>query len=34
MADSECRFIGRDRLLGLAHQFNCWADSLQQHPHQ
>ena len=34
MADSECRFIGRDRLLELAHQFNCWADSLQQHPRQ
>ena len=32
MADSECRLIGRDRLLELARQFNCWADSLQQHP--
>jgi len=32
LAESDCRFIGRDRLIELADQFNCWADSLQQNP--
>lgn len=33
LAESGCCFIGRDHLIELADQFNCWADSLQQNPH-
>jgi len=33
MAETESRFVARDLLIELAHQFNSLADGLQAHPH-